>query len=67
MMHPYIQAAVAQERRKTMLADAEAARLARQARRTGQARPSAGRRSLGGRLAAWLPPARRRLAEGPEC
>ena len=60
--HPYIQAALARERQNMLLAEAEAARLARQLRshrRSG--RLPATRTSLMRRIPALLGPAWRRL------
>ena len=61
-MSPYIQLTLARERQNMLLADAEAARLARQARaqRRQHSTPVA-RRPLLRHALAWLPPAWPRL------
>ena len=62
MSHPYIQEALARERQKTLLAQAEAARLARQARsHRRRQRPPVIRSSLFRRTTDWLRAALERL------
>ena len=64
-MSPYIQLTLARERQNMLLADAEAARLARQARaQRRQHRTPATRRSLLRHALPWLPPAWSRLLTG---
>ena len=61
-MSPYIQEALARERQNMLLAEAEAARCARQARaHRRQQGTRATRGSLLGRAPAWLLPTWRRL------
>ena len=61
-MSPYIQATLARERQNMLLAEAEADRLARQARvQRRQHSTPAVRRSLPRQALAWLPSAWRRL------
>ena len=61
-MSPYIHEALARERQNMLLAEAEADRLARQARaQRHQHSPPAVRRLLPRRPLAWLPPAWSRL------
>ena len=62
MSHPYVQAALARDRQNMLLAEAEAARLAKQARTWHRQRgTSASRRSPLRWTPAWLPSAWRRL------
>ena len=62
MSHPYVQAALARDRHNMMLAEAEAARLAKHARtRHHQRGTPANRRSPLRWTPAWLPSAWRRL------
>jgi hypothetical protein len=62
MSYPYVQAALARERQNMLLAEAEAARLAKQARTTHHQRGTpAHRRSPLRWTQAWLPSAWRRL------
>ena len=61
-MSPYIQMTLARDRQNMLLADAEAARLARQARaERRQHSTPATRRSVLRHTLAWLPPAWSRL------
>ena len=62
MSYPHMHAALARERQNTMLAEAQAARLAREARayRRGQAGPP-GRGARFRRASGWLPSAWSRL------
>ena len=62
MTHPYMHAALARERQDTLLAEAHARRLAKEARahRRGQADP-ADRGARFRRASAWLPSAWSRL------
>jgi hypothetical protein len=62
MSHPYVQAALARDRQNMLLAEAEAARLAKQARTPHHPRGTpADRRSPLRWTPAWLPSAWRRL------
>jgi hypothetical protein len=62
MSHPYFQTALARDRQNMLLAEAEAARLAKQARtRHRQRGTSASRKSPLRWTPAWLPSAWRRL------
>ena len=65
MSYPYVHAALARDRQNMLLAEAEAARLAKQARtRHRQRGTSASRRSPLRWTPAWLPSAWRRLLIG---
>jgi len=55
MSHPYIHAALARERQDRMLAEAQAAHLAREARAYRRGRADAAARGARFRASGWLP------------